>query len=143
MEISIVEEGGFCFGVRRAIKLAREATEEHDKVYCLGPLIHNRQVVAELAEAGLEVVEDIAAVPDGSLLMVRAHGAGPAVYQQARARGIQIADATCPFVDRVQKKAKQFAEMGYQVVVLGEADHPEPRAHARAGSDRRRAAGPR
>ncbi len=128
VEISIVKESGSCFGVRRAISLAQQATEEHEKVYCLGPLIHNRQVVAELAEGGLEVVEDIAAVPDGALLMVRAHGAGPGVYQQAQVRGTRIADVTCPFVDRVQKKAKQFAEMGYQVVVLGEADHPEPRA---------------
>ena len=134
MEISIVQEAGFCFGVRRAIRLAREATGEHDVVYCLGPLIHNRQVVDKLAHLGLEVVADIADVPDGAVVMIRAHGAGPQAYEQARARDVLIIDATCPFVDRVQQKARQFADLGYEVLVLGEADHPEPRAiveHAR------------
>ena len=128
MEVSIVEEGGFCFGVRRAIRLANEATCERSKVYSLGPLIHNRQVIEELAEAGLTVADDISQVPDGAVVMIRAHGAGPEVYQQAQARNMQIIDATCPFVDRVQRKARQFTEMGYQVLVLGEAEHPEPKA---------------
>ena len=128
MEVSIVEEGGFCFGVRRAIRLAREATSEHKVIYSLGPLIHNHQVVDELARAGLKVVADIAEVPDGAVVMIRAHGAGPQAYEQAQARDIRVIDATCPFVDRVQQKAKQFAELGYQVIVLGEPDHPEPRA---------------
>ncbi len=128
MEVSIVEECGFCFGVRRAIKMANEATCEHNRVYSLGPLIHNRQVIEELAEAGLTVADDLNEVPDGAPLMIRAHGAGPEVYQQAEARNMRIIDATCPFVDRVQRKARQFTEMGYQVLVLGEAEHPEPRA---------------
>jgi len=128
MEVSIVEEGGFCFGVRRAIRLANEATCERSKVYSLGPLIHNRHVIEELAEAGLTVADDISQVPDGAVVMIRAHGAGPEVYQQAQARNMQIIDATCPFVDRVQRKARQFTEMDYQVLVLGEADHPEPKA---------------
>jgi len=128
MEVSIVEEGGFCFGVRRAIRMANEATREHSRVYSLGPLIHNRQVIEDLAKAGLTVVDDLNKVPDGAPLMIRAHGVGPKVYQQARARGLEIIDGTCPFVDRVQRKARQFAEMGYQVLVLGDADHPEPKA---------------
>ena len=128
MDISIVEEGGFCFGVRRAIRLAEQATREFDHIYSLGPLIHNRQVVDQLVAAGLEVVADLAQVPDGAPVMIRAHGAGPAVYAQAQARGMEVIDATCPFVDRVQRKAQEFAELGYQVLVLGEADHPEPRA---------------
>ncbi len=128
MEVSIVDECGFCFGVRRAIRMANEATCEHSRVYSLGPLIHNRQVIEELGEAGLTVVDDLNEVPDGAPLMIRAHGAGPKVYQQARARGLEIIDGTCPFVDRVQRKARQFAETGYQVLVLGDADHPEPKA---------------
>ncbi len=127
MQVSIVEEGGFCFGVRRAIRLANEATCEHGRVYSLGPLIHNRQVIDELAEAGLTVADDLSQVPDGAVVMIRAHGAGPEIYQQAEARNMQIIDATCPFVDRVQRKARQFTEMGYQVLVLGEVEHPEPK----------------
>ncbi len=117
MEVSIV-----------AIRMANEATREHSRVYSLGPLIHNRQVIEDLAKAGLTVVDDLNKVPDGAPLMIRAHGVGPKVYQQARARGLEIIDGTCPFVDRVQRKARQFAEMGYQVLVLGDADHPEPKA---------------
>ncbi len=128
MEISIVEECGFCFGVRRAIKLANEATCQYERIYSLGPLIHNHQVVEELSAAGLAVADDLGQVPDGATLMIRAHGAGPEVYQRAQARDMQIIDATCPFVDRVQRKARQFTEMGYQVLVLGETDHPEPKA---------------
>ncbi len=90
MEVSIVEECGFCFGVRRAIRMANEATCEHSRVYSLGPLIHNRQVIEELAKAGLTVVDDLNEVPDGAPLMIRAHGAGPEVYQQAQARNMQI-----------------------------------------------------
>jgi len=128
MEVSIVEESGFCFGVRRAIRLATEATSSHQRIYSLGPLIHNRQVVEELNSAGLRVVENLEQVPDGAPLMIRAHGAGPGVYEQAADRNIQLIDATCPFVERVQSKARQFAQMGYQVLVVGEADHPEPKA---------------
>ncbi len=128
MEVIIAEQAGFCFGVRRALQLAEEATAEYGKVYSLGPLIHNHQVVASLAEAGLEVADEIVAVPEAAVAMIRAHGAGPEVYQQAPARGIQIIDATCPFVARVQREAAAFAEQGYQVLVLGEPDHPEARA---------------
>lgn len=128
MEVKVVKQAGFCFGVRRAMQLAQQATTEHNKVYSLGPLIHNRQVVDTLAEAGLEVAADLAAVPSGAVVMIRAHGAGPEVYQQAEARAIQLIDATCPFAARVQREAAAFANQGYQVLVLGEPDHPEPRA---------------
>ncbi len=128
MEIVIAEEAGFCFGVRRALQLAQEATAQHGTVFSVGPLIHNHQVVQRMAQAGLQVAEDIAAVPDGAVAMIRAHGAGPETYQEAKARGIQLIDATCPFVTRVQQEAAGFAAEGYQVLVLGEPDHPEPRA---------------
>jgi len=110
------------------MQLAQQAIVQHDRLYSLGPLIHNRQVVDSLAKDGLRVAADIGAVPDGGVAMVRAHGAGPEVYRQAQARGIQIIDATCPFVARVQREAAAFAQQGYQVLVLGEPDHPEPRA---------------
>jgi 4-hydroxy-3-methylbut-2-enyl diphosphate reductase len=123
-----VEDAGFCFGVRRALKLAEEATERYAEVVCLGPLIHNRQVVEGLERRGMRFVEDISQVEPGAAAMIRAHGAGPQVYQDAEARGIKLMDATCPFVRRVQQAAAQFVEEQYQVFVLGEPDHPEARA---------------
>lgn len=128
LEIIGVEEAGFCFGVRRALQLARDATERYSEVACLGPLIHNRQVVEDLQRRGMKVVEDLREVAPGSAALIRAHGAGPEVYEQARALGIELIDATCPFVRRVQEEATRFAEDDYQVLVLGERDHPEARA---------------
>lgn len=124
----VVEEAGFCFGVRRALQLAEEATEQHAGVACLGPLIHNRQVVESLEKRGLRVVDGINEVEPGAAAMIRAHGAGPQVYTRAEARGIQLIDATCPFVTRVQRAAARFAAEDYQLFVLGEPDHPEARA---------------
>jgi len=123
-----VDEAGFCFGVRRALQLANEATEKHPEVACLGPLIHNRQVVEDLEERGMRVVESIEEVRRKSAALIRAHGAGPAVYQAAREREIDLIDATCPFVRRVQQAAARFAEDDYQVLVLGEREHPEAQA---------------
>ncbi len=123
-----VDEAGFCFGVRRALQLAREATEAHREVACLGPLIHNRQVVENLEERGMHVVDDITAVSTGTAALVRAHGAGPRVYEMAEERGVELIDATCPFVRRVQQAAARFAEDRYQVIVLGEREHPEAQA---------------
>ncbi|MFP4249316.1 MAG: 4-hydroxy-3-methylbut-2-enyl diphosphate reductase [Armatimonadota bacterium] len=123
-----VEEAGFCFGVKRALQLANEATEKHPEVACLGPLIHNRQVVEDLEARGMRVVEAIEDVPPGSAALIRAHGAGPAVYEAAGARDMHLIDATCPFVRRVQQAAARFAEDDYQVLVLGEREHPEAQA---------------
>ncbi|MFO8082291.1 MAG: 4-hydroxy-3-methylbut-2-enyl diphosphate reductase [Armatimonadota bacterium] len=123
-----VEEAGFCFGVKRALQLANEATEKHPEVACLGPLIHNRQVVEDLEARGMRVVEAIEDVPAGSAALIRAHGAGPAVYEAARERDMDLIDATCPFVRRVQQAAARFAEDDYQVLVLGEREHPEAQA---------------
>jgi (E)-4-hydroxy-3-methyl-but-2-enyl pyrophosphate reductase len=128
LKIMGVDEAGFCFGVRRALQLANEATEKHPEVACLGPLIHNRQVVDDLRARGMRVVETIEEVPRGSAALVRAHGAGPAVYEAAREREIDLIDATCPFVRRVQQAAARFAEDNYQVLVLGEREHPEAQA---------------
>lgn len=126
--ILIVNEAGFCFGVRRALQLAQQATEHAAPVYCLGPPIHNRQVVEQLQARGLRVVDDIHQVAPGATVLIRAHGAGPSVYQFAADHGIEVIDATCPFVRRVQQAARQLVEQGYQVLVLGEREHPETRA---------------
>jgi 4-hydroxy-3-methylbut-2-enyl diphosphate reductase len=125
MNILLAESAGFCFGVRRALEMAEAATSEHERVYSLGPLIHNPQVVERLAEEGLVVCEGLDELPPGSVAMIRAHGAGPATFDLAAQRRVKLLDATCPFVGRVHLKAAQFAEQGYQVLVLGDPNHPE------------------
>jgi 4-hydroxy-3-methylbut-2-enyl diphosphate reductase len=128
MKIILAEHAGFCFGVRRAIQRAMGETRQRGRLYSQGPLIHNRQVVDGLRDEGLEPVESIEDVPPGAAVMLRTHGVGPTVYQRAEERGLEVIDATCPFVARAQKEAARLDSAGYRVLVLGEPDHPEAQA---------------
>lgn len=128
MEIVVAEHAGFCFGVRRAIERAEAETVARGKLYSLGPLIHNQQVVETLRARGLEPIGDIEDAPPGAAVMLRTHGVGPQVYERAAALGLELIDATCPFVARAQREATRLQEAGYQVLILGEPDHPEARA---------------
>jgi len=128
LEIVLAHHAGFCFGVRRAIERAIEETTTRGKLYSQGPLIHNKQVVDGLREKGLEPIDDIEAAPEGATVMLRTHGVGPSVYDRAAQRELDVIDATCPFVARAQKEARRLGEAGYQVLILGEPDHPEAQA---------------
>jgi len=123
---AIVAEGaGFCFGVKRALKMAFEAARKgNDTVVTLGAIIHNPQVVARLEEEGLLVVKDLDEV-EGGTLVVRSHGLPRRILAQAEAKGMKIVDATCPFVKQAQERAAQLEREGHAVVVVGEEDHPE------------------
>jgi len=127
MDIIIADHAGFCFGVQRSIEMADKALADRGEIRCVGPLIHNNQVVAELEAQGLRVVDSIEDVPDAAAAMIRAHGTGPAAYENAAEREISLIDATCPFVQAAQRAAAAMAEDGYQVLVVGEREHPEAR----------------
>jgi (E)-4-hydroxy-3-methyl-but-2-enyl pyrophosphate reductase len=125
MKISVVQNAGFCFGVKRALNLAfEEAKKSGKRVYTLGPLIHNPQVVEELRREGVQPVQNIVKLKTGTLI-IRSHGAHPQIIHQAKKKGLKIIDATCPFVRRAQKNAQALYKDGYQVIVVGEAHHPE------------------
>jgi 4-hydroxy-3-methylbut-2-enyl diphosphate reductase len=124
MKVLVADHAGFCFGVQRALRLAEEALAQRGRIASLGPLIHNRQVVERLARQGLQIAESVGDVTCEAAL-VRSHGAPPEVYAQAAEQGIELIDATCPFVARAQAAASELLDEGYEVVVLGEADHPE------------------
>jgi 4-hydroxy-3-methylbut-2-enyl diphosphate reductase len=128
MEILVARTAGFCFGVKRALELVREALRNGDtRLYSLGPLIHNPRVVAELSGKGVEEVSDIDEIPAGvdGKVIIRSHGAGPDTYLKATGKHLGIIDATCPFVKKVQQLGAFLAAEGYQVVVFGEKDHAE------------------
>jgi (E)-4-hydroxy-3-methyl-but-2-enyl pyrophosphate reductase len=125
MQVIVAGHAGFCFGVQRSVEMAEKAVGDREELVCVGPLIHNRQVVAELAARGLRVVSSMSEVASGTAAMIRAHGTGPAAYGDAEKRGITLIDATCPFVQRAQRAAAGLADEGYQVLVVGERDHPE------------------
>lgn len=127
MDITVVEEGGFCFGVRRALEMAREAAEEDRLAATLGPLIHNPQVVEDLEDRGIRVVESVQQLEAGETVMIRTHGSPPSIQEEARDTGVDVLDATCPFVARAQEEAKRLCDEDWQVLVLGDPGHPEAR----------------
>lgn len=125
MRVFLVKKAGFCFGVKRAIKLAFDvAKKKNEKVYTWGPLIHNPQVVEDLKEKGVYPVEDLRKIRKGTLI-IRSHGIHPKMLERIRKKKIEVVDATCPFVKKAQKEAVLLSSQGYQVAVVGEADHPE------------------
>ena len=125
MKVHVVREAGFCFGVKRAIRLASDAAKSKaGKAYTLGPLIHNPQVVEDLEKKGVHAVKDIRRNRKGTLI-IRSHGVHPRVLELIKTKGIKVVDATCPFVKKAQRMAALLHDQGYQVAVVGEADHPE------------------
>ena len=126
MEIIVAKMAGFCFGVKRAIDIAFQiANEKRKGVYTLGPIIHNPQVVEMLKEKGIIPIEDIKAKKDIRALIIRTHGIPLHLSKEISSLGCEIIDATCPFVKKAQYYAKLLMEEGYQVVILGEKNHPE------------------
>ncbi len=124
MEVLLAKNAGACYGVQRALDLAREASEAEGPVHTLGQLIHNPGVVADLEEKGVHVAEKPEDVAEGTVI-IRSHGVMPQVYEQLAASGLNIVDATCPHVARAQKAAAELANSGCRVIVVGEAGHPE------------------
>lgn len=126
MDVIVADNAGFCFGVKRAIKMANEAIDQDPaSVKALGPLIHNPQVVASFRNRGLEVVSELEQVDQGSTVIIRSHGVGPDVKEGAESRGLRIVDTTCPFVTKAQQYAAKLVEENYKVVMIGDQHHPE------------------
>ena len=126
MEILLAKEMGFCFGVRRAVDMMEEATEETSHMVSLGSVVHNPQVVAQLKERGLDVIaslEDVSSQP----VAITAHGVSQAVVQELEDKGVSVLDTTCPIVTRSQQWAKRLTEEGFAVIVFGDPDHKETR----------------
>lgn len=122
MEVILADFLGFCYGVKRAIRIARENAD--GKSSTLGPIIHNPQMVERLKREGVGTIEDLSEISEGTVI-IRSHGVGPHVYDEIQAKGLKIVDATCPHVKKAQLSAKELAENGYSVVIIGERNHPE------------------
>ena len=126
MLVTVAQNAGFCFGVRRAVELA-ERKAALGPVVTLGPIIHNPQVVQALLEKGARPVDTAEDVEPGGKAIIRSHGVGPEVLAALEARGATVWDATCPFVKRIHEMAHQAASEGRDVVVVGDSEHPEVR----------------
>lgn len=129
MEVEIAQHSGYCFGVKRALKLARKALDDkgQDKktVYTLGSIIHNPGVVQELSDKGLISVKDIKDIEAGSVFVVRSHGMPPAILEELEKKNVMVVDATCPFVKKAHKRTRKLAAEGFHIVLIGDKDHPE------------------
>jgi 4-hydroxy-3-methylbut-2-enyl diphosphate reductase len=124
IEIEKARELGFCFGVRRAIKIIQAAAREHQGITTLGPIVHNQLVVSKLADMGIDSVNKLSQL-QGKAVAISSHGVSPHLLSQIQGRQLQMIDTTCPTVRSAQKAVKKLTESGFGVVIFGEADHPE------------------
>ncbi len=123
MKVLLAQNSGFCFGVKRAIKLALEAAEEN-KTYSLGPLIHNPLMVEVLKQHGIEIAEKANDLRSKTVI-IRSHGITQTQRQILTQNHNRIVDATCPYVQRTHEIVSQMYEAGYPVMIMGDANHPE------------------
>ncbi len=126
MKVSIDKNSGFCWGVVRTVDIAEEVMHGSAELYSLGPIIHNPMEINRLKEKGLETItHDDFEHLNGKKVLIRAHGEPPSTYALARKHGVELIDATCPVVTKVQERIRKFYDKGYQVVVFGKKDHAE------------------
>lgn len=125
MEIVVGKLAGFCGGVINSVKKTEEYLDANGMMYCLGELVHNKQVVDNLESKGLITISDLNEVPSGSKVIVRAHGIQKSTYELANSKNILFYDLTCPNVLLIHDKASKLEEEGYFIVLIAKKDHPE------------------
>ena len=128
MEVIVAKTAGFCFGVKRAVEQVYEQIEKADRpVYTFGPIIHNEQVVEDLAQKGVRVIdteEELEAVRD-AIVIIRSHGVGKHIYDLLERNGVTVVDATCPFVKKIHRIVQEQQAAGRRVIIVGNPEHPE------------------
>lgn len=123
MEILLGKTAGFCGGVSRAVKNSEKDLEKYKKVYCLGELVHNKEVIEDLEKKGLKIINDISEGKDR--VIIRAHGVEKSVYEKAKEMNIELLDYTCTKVLLIHDLVEEYAKNGYYIVLIGEYEHPE------------------
>ena len=127
-KVILAENAGFCFGVQRAVETSIDIKKKYNKkIYTLGPLIHNSDVVAFLEQNDIYAIdyENINDLQEGDVVIIRSHGIPEAVFNDLKSRGLEVIDATCPFVTNIQKKVKKYSKEGYNIIIVGDENHPE------------------
>jgi 4-hydroxy-3-methylbut-2-enyl diphosphate reductase len=127
LEIKKIDPCGFCFGVTRAIEIVEKTIDhkEGQRIFSYGQLIHNKGVTDRLKERGLDILEDLEEGQEGDILIIRSHGAPRDLFEQARKKGLELIDATCPYVVKIQRLVEKASSNGKTVVVVGDKNHPE------------------
>ncbi len=123
--IRLAKSAGFCFGVNKAVNAVYHLLDEGKRVCTLGPIIHNPQVVDDLARRGVTIVSSPEEVPEGAVLVIRSHGVPAAVYEAAQRSGREVCDATCPFVAKIHRIVQEQSAQGATILIAGDEAHPE------------------
>ena len=127
MEVILAETAGFCFGVKRAVDQVYEQIRTGKKIYTFGPIIHNENVVEDLEKKGVQVidnVDELAMLTEGSVV-IRSHGVSKDVYELIQKQGLEIVDATCPFVKKIHRIVEKESKEGSRIIIIGNDSHPE------------------
>jgi len=127
LKIYIADYAGFCFGVKRAVEIAEGALSQlnkGEKIYSLGPLVHNPQVVDKFNEKGIKVINNADEIDDGKII-IRSHGISGKLQKRLEDKNLQLIDGTCPYVKSVHNKVNKYHEDGYKIVIIGDKNHPE------------------
>lgn len=124
MKITLAKSAGFCFGVKRAIEIAFKTARLGTKVYMLGDIVHNEDVVKQIQKAGICKIKKLS-TGRGKILLIRAHGACRHIFEEAKRLGFQIIDATCPMVKEIHRIVKQMENKGYKIIIIGDKKHDE------------------
>ena len=139
MEVTVAKTAGFCFGVKRAVEKVYEQIGKTEKpIYTYGPIIHNEQVVGDLQEKGVEVIdtlEELRTIRD-AVVVIRSHGVGKDVYDILKENGVEIVDATCPYVKKIHRIVEKQTAEGRRVLIVGSEDHPEVQGIKGRGDER-------
>lgn len=125
MSIRLAKSAGFCFGVNRAVEMVEQAAAQGKRVVTLGPIIHNRHVVDRFCRLGVHVIDTPEEANPGDTVIIRSHGVGREIYRRLENRGVEIIDATCPFVKRIHGIVSGAEAEGRLPVIIGTASHPE------------------
>lgn len=125
MEIIIGKTAGFCYGVKNAVEKSTEELKKEKELCCLGEIVHNKQVVQELEQQGMEFIENLQENITKKKTVIRAHGVSKKIYDDAKKEGIDLIDLTCPMVLKIHKIVEQDELDGYFIFVIGSKNHPE------------------
>ncbi len=126
-DVKVAKSAGFCFGVKRAVDMVYDEIEKGGAVCTLGPIIHNEQVVSDLQSRGVKVIDDVDGLEacGDATVIIRSHGVSEETMDRLREKNARVVDATCPFVAKIHKIVKEKSAEGYDIIVAGNANHPE------------------
>ena len=124
-DIIVAKTAGFCFGVNRAVKIAFDVADRNHGGCTLGPIIHNKEMVAALNDRGVVSVDSLEDIQGREPVIIRSHGVKRSVYDKLNEMGVEYIDATCPFVSKIHSIVYDMSRQGYTILIAGDENHPE------------------